>query len=123
MRIYWIAGICLLASIADAQSTGTIRGTVSFEAGNVSAHDTTIHLSPLGRTVRTDDAGNFEIKDVPPGKYELVAHLHFFNDERKTIEVTSGAVAQINFQLKLATVRQEVTVTATGKEENILETF
>ena len=47
----------------------------------------------------------------------------FLDGRRKTIEVTSGAVAQVNFQLKLATVRQEVTVTATGKEENILETF
>src|SRR3954453_14690638 len=123
MRIHWIAGFFLLASIAEAQAWGSIRGIVSFEGGNVSAHDTTVHLSPLGRTVRTDDAGNYEFKDVPPGKYEVVAHLHFFNDDRRTIEVAAGSAAEVNFRLRLATVRQEVTVTASGKEENTLETF
>jgi iron complex outermembrane receptor protein len=113
----------MAACVAHAQSTGSIRGIVSFEAGRAVAHDTTIHLTPSGRTVRTDEAGNYQFNDLPPGRYEVVAHLHFFNDERKRVEVTAGNVSQADFSLKLAALRQEVTVTASGREENTLETF
>lgn len=111
------------ASFVQGQSTGSIRGVVTFGAGNAVAHDATVHLTPLGRTVQTDSAGNYEFMGLPPGRYEVVAHLHFFNDERKIVSVTAGTATRTDFHLKLASVRQEVTVTATGKEENILETF
>ena len=123
MRSYFVAGVLLTACITRAQSTGSIRGTVTFDGGRSVAHDTTIHLTPLGKTARTDDAGNFEFKDLPPGRYEAVAHLHFFNDERKVVQVSADKVAQVEFNLKLAPVRQEVTVTASGREESTLETF
>ena len=84
MRRYLIAAILLSPFYAHAQSTGSIRGNVSFEAGSVAAHDATVHLTPLGRTVRTDDDGSYQFNNVPPGKYEVVAHVHYFNDERKS---------------------------------------
>lgn len=123
MRRYLIAAILLSPFYAHAQSTGSIRGSVIFEAGSAAAHDATVHLTPLGRTVRTGDDGSYQFNDVPPGRYEVVAHVHYFNDERKTVQVTAGAVAQADFHLRLASVRQEVTVTASGREENTLETF
>src|SRR5688572_30312581 len=123
MRSYFVAGVLLTACITRAQSTGSIRGTVTFEAGRSVAHDTTIHLTPLGKTARTDDAGNYRFDDLPPGRYEVVAHLHFFNDQRKVVQVSPGSAAQADFHLKLAPVRQEVTVTASGREESTLETF
>jgi iron complex outermembrane recepter protein len=123
MRSYILAGVLLAACNVNAQSTGSIRGTVTFEAGRSVAHDTTIHLTPLGKTARTDDAGNYQFNDLPPGRYEVVAHLHFFNDEKQVVQVSAGGTAQADFHLKLAPVRQEVTVTASGREESTLETF
>lgn len=123
MRFYLLAGTLLFACLASAQSTGSIRGTVSFQAGQTTAHDATVHLEPLGLTVRTSDGGSYEFRDLPPGRYEVVTHLHFFNDERQTVTVTAGATAEANFRLRIAAVRQEVTVTASGREENILESF
>jgi iron complex outermembrane receptor protein len=123
MRSYLLAGVLLAACHADAQSTGSIRGTVTFETGRGAAHDTTVHLAPLGRTARTDAAGNYEFRGLAPGQYEVVAHLHFFDDEKKIVRVSAGATEQADFHLKLAAVRQEVTVTASGREESTLETF
>ena len=39
------------------------------------------------------------------------------------IEVEAGGTVQADFHLRLAAVRQEVTVTASGREESTLETF
>ena len=123
MRTYLIAAILLSPCYAHAQSAGSITGTVTFEAGSVTAHDATVHLEPLGRTVRTGDDGVYRFDNVPSGQYVLVAHVHFFNDEKKPVQVTAGSTVQADFHLKLATVRQEVTVTASGREENVLDTF
>ena len=127
MRIYSFAGVLFIAclsSYAYAQSTsGSIRGAVTFQAGEGAAHDATVHLEPIGRTARTSATGEYEFKDVPPGRYDVVTHLHYFNDERKTITVTAGNTVEVNFLLRMAATRQEVTVTASGREENTLETF
>jgi iron complex outermembrane receptor protein len=123
MRTYLIAAILLSPCYGHAQSAGSISGTVTFEAGSVTAHDATVHVEPLGRTARTGDDGTYRFDNVPPGKYDVVAHVHFFNDEKKLVQVTAGSSVQADFHLKLATVRQEVTVTASGREENVLDTF
>ena len=123
MRFFFAAAILLPACLAQAPSTGTIRGTVSFETGSAVAHDATVHLSPSEITARTDDSGNYTFTNVPPGRYEVVAHMHYFADERKVVEVAAGREAKVDFFLRLASVRQEVTVTASGREEGTLETF
>src|SRR5688500_7072523 len=92
MRFFSLAGILLYACVAYAQSTGSIRGVVSFEGGQTVAHDATVHLEPAGRTARTAADGSYEFANVPPGRYEVVAHLHFFSDERRTVTVAAGSV-------------------------------
>ena len=125
MRTYTLAGVLFIACLSSyAQSTsGSIRGTVTFQAGQGPAHDATVHLEPTGTAVRTSATGEYVFSSVPPGRYDVVTHLHFFNDERKTVTVTPGATLNVNFELRVASTRQEVTVTASGREENILETF
>ncbi|HYP07562.1 MAG TPA: TonB-dependent receptor [Bryobacteraceae bacterium] len=123
MHRFTLAGMFLFACLSYAQSAGSIRGTVTFQAGQTVAHDATVHLEPLGRTVRTGSEGNYEFTNVPPGRYELVTHLHYFNDERKIVSVTAGETVEANFRLRIAATRQEVTVTASGHQENVLETF
>ena len=128
MRTLFVANVfvctCLFTTCtAVAQTAGSIRGTVSFGAGSAVAHDATVHLSPLDRTVRTDESGKYEFTNVPPGRYEVVAHLHYFNDERRRVEVSAGQIATADFRLRVASLRQEVTVTASGREETLLETF
>lgn len=63
----------LLATSATAQ-TGSLAGTVLDEAG-APLSGATVYLSGTTRGDATDDAGRYEITDVPPGAYRLVGSL------------------------------------------------
>ncbi|HUQ91163.1 MAG TPA: TonB-dependent receptor [Bryobacteraceae bacterium] len=116
--------LLLCAAVAAySQSTGAITGKVVVDASGDPLHHVTILVIPLGRTVQTNNEGLFKLEGVPPGKYELVAHMHALTDERKSIVVTAGQTAVVDFRLKVAAVREQVTVTASGREETTLETM
>jgi iron complex outermembrane receptor protein len=72
----------------------------------------------LKKSVLTDQNGVFEFRNIPAGKYQIFAHLDRVPDVVKTIEIT-GADQTVDFQLTLAPVSEQVTVTATGSAEAI----
>lgn len=112
----------LLSYYCFAQSSATIRGVVSVKGGS-NLHDATVVLMPLRRSVQTASDGSFEFANIPPGSYELLAHLHAFTDEKRSVQVSAGQTATVEIALDFAPVRQQITVTAGGKEETVLETF
>lgn len=107
----------------SAQPSGTIRGTVTLQANGSTLHNATVLLVQLRRSVQTGQDGSFEFTNVPPGRYELVAHMHALTDEKQTAVVTAGGTAEVSFRLGLASLRQEITVTASGSEETTLQSF
>ncbi len=113
----------LVFALAAAAQDGRIRGQVTMKAGGEAIHNATVVVPQLGRSTETDGAGRFEFARVPPGVYDVVAHMHHLSDERKRIDVAAGGMAEVVFALELAAIRQEVTVTASGKEETTLEAF
>jgi iron complex outermembrane receptor protein len=118
--------ITLLLSVAAyAQSsalTGTLRGIVRVEPSGKVARNAVVTIAELKRSVLTDDNGAFEIKDVPAGKYQIIAHLDRVPDVVKAIEVASGDQT-VDFQLTLAPVSEQVTVTATGSAEAVSSAY
>jgi len=102
---------------------GVIRGVVVLDATGDPLHNATVMVVQLRRSVQSADDGSFRIDKVPPGRYDVVAHMHSFSDVRKSVEVAGGESAQVDFRLRIAPVRQEVTVTASLQEETTLETF
>jgi iron complex outermembrane receptor protein len=121
------AGLFLLIPIFSegliAQANGTIRGAVSLQANQSRLHHATVLVVQLRRSVQTGEDGTFEFRDVPPGKYDVIAHMHALTDVTQTVQVSAGGVAEVNFQLTLGTLRQEITVTAAGREETTRESF
>lgn len=118
---YFLLSICLLSGLSG-QNTGQIRGTVVVRNGSV-LHDATVVLLPLRRTVRTAADGSFEFRDLAPGTYDLLAHLHAFTDERKTVQLAAGQTADLQISLDVAPLHQQLTVTASGREESVAESF
>ena len=112
----------LLTALLPAQEAGAIRGTVTLERGGP-LHHATVLIVQLSRSAETRPDGSFEFRQVPPGRYELIAHMHPLGDERRSVEVMAGATASLDFVLRLAPIHEEITVTASGREESTLDAF
>jgi len=109
--------LSFFSSHALAQTTSTLRGTVTLGATGKPIHNALITILQLKRTVDTDDQGQYEFQGVPPGKYDVVAHLDRVPDLVRTVDVTGETT--VDFQFELTGVREEVTVTATGSEQAV----
>jgi iron complex outermembrane receptor protein len=117
---------CVLALVAvlplTGQTSGTITGTVYLDSTGQPMHAARVILSPLGRSVDSGEDGKYEFRDVPPGAYELIARSPGLTDERMMVQIQPGGGAQaVDFRLRLAAVRESVTVTATGREASVLD--
>ncbi len=99
-----------------AQSTGSLRGSVTLDSSNAVLHGVTVTIIGLNRKIVTDENGNYEFTNIPVGKYEVHAHLDRAPDSVKTIEI-SGAQTKADFQIKLSGFTEQVTITASGNEE------
>ncbi len=109
--------VMLCAASALAQSTGTVRGVVTLEDTGKPVHNVQVLLLNIGRSAETDDDGRYELRDVPPGKYNVAARLDRVPDVVQAVEVRAGQTVDANFQIRLRLVREQVSVTATGNEE------
>lgn len=97
---------------------GTIRGTVTIQPSGTKARNAQVTITGLERVTVTDETGAFEFTNVPPGSYEIVAHLNRVPDVVKRIEVNNEAEI-VDFELTIAPVSEQVTVTASGFTESV----
>jgi iron complex outermembrane receptor protein len=117
----FISIVCITALRASAQQTGsaTLSGTVTLAEAGTSVHGATMTILQLRRSVVTDDNGKYEFENVPPGTYDVTAHLERAADVLQRVTVpSSGAITQ-DFQIQLTGLRETVTITATGTEEAV----
>ena len=119
--VLWL--LLIVTAAHAAEKTGVIRGDVVLDATGDPLHTATVTVIQLRRSVQTGDDGKFVITGIPPGRYDLLAHMHAFTDERRSVEVVPGGAAEIHFRLRIAPIRETVTVTASGQEETTLESF
>jgi hypothetical protein len=91
------------AAVVDlALPTFAVRGTVVSEAGeSESGAQVTFEETRSGaRTVTaTDDAGSFELSELPPGSYTAVAESTHGVSERSALEITEGLESELNLVL------------------------
>src|SRR5262245_22308744 len=92
------------------KTTATLRGTVTLGDSDKPVHNVLITVLQLKRTVDTDDNGNYEFTDLPPGKYDILAHLDRVPDVVQSVELTAGGEATLDFQIHLSGVTEQVTV-------------
>ena len=113
----------LAAEAPPPTGTGVIRGTVTLNENGAGMHHATVMLTPLGRRTETNENGEYEFRGVPAGEYSVMSHMHALVDEKKIAKVADGATVVVDFKLQLSPLRDSVTVTASGKEETVLEAF
>jgi len=107
-----------LPTIAQSSGKPALRGTVTLSTTGKPVHNVMITVLQLKRTVTTDDDGHYEFTDLPPGKYDVVAQLDRVPDVVQSANLTSGTTT-LDFQIELTSLREEVTITATGTEQAV----
>jgi iron complex outermembrane receptor protein len=127
MKNFTKLSICLFLFIFSAaffaQSGGTISGKVTYTADQKPLHNATVQIVQLKRTVETDEGGNYKLENIPAGRYTLLAHFDGFSDVAKTIVLVTGANSTVDFSLNLVGVSEQVTVTASGAEQSVFDSF
>jgi len=108
-----------------AQTTGTIRGTVTDPSGavvpgaNVTATQSDTHVS---RAVTTNESGDYEFPALPVGHYTLAVQAAGFKIALLSIEVRLGHVSAVDVKLELGAVAQVVTAEAAAPLIEIVST-
>ncbi len=102
-----------------AQSSAKLTGTITLSNSGKPIHNVLVTLLQLKRTVHTDENGKYEFPNLPPGKYDVLAHLDRVPDSVQSVTVTPGIETVLDFQIELSGVREQVTVTATGNEQAV----
>jgi len=94
---------------AAQEHKGTITGRVrdTNQGGLMGAR---VSLQPLGRTVVSDDLGQFTISDIAPGTYTLAVLYLGFARYSKEVAVTLGEVSSLEAVLQTESVSERVTV-------------
>ncbi len=105
-------------SLVLAEEAGvTLSGMVTIGNGSP-VHNVSVTILQLRRSVITDNNGKYQFENVPPGVYDVVAHLDRVPDVVKRVQVAASGNEPLNFELKLTGVKEQITVTATGNEES-----
>lgn len=122
MKIVSSTALLLLLSAAAFAQSATISGTVTYSR-NIPLHDVTVRVSQTGQTARTDSEGRYTLSDIAPGRYTLIYHLEGFSDVTRVVTVSAGASLNIDIELPVLALREQVTVTASGEEQSVFDSF
>lgn len=129
-KVSWSALVTLLTALAlpaaalgqSQATTAEINGRVADAQGGVLPGVTVTATNPetgYNRTVVTNEQGAFVLPLLPPGSYEIVMELAGFGTFKQTVRSTVGAATTLNPTLQVASLQEQVTVTA---EAPVIET-
>lgn len=108
----------MLPLAAQKNKASTIQGKVTGTSGEPLIY-AQVMIDSLGLRTVTDLEGNYTLKDVPSGTYQLSGHIFRFQTAAKTVEVKEGALISINFTLQedIQSLDEVVTSVESEKEK------
>jgi hypothetical protein len=111
--------VCTAHAVAgQAQTTASIVGRVTDESGAILPGVTVTAASPALQipqvTDVTDGQGDYRLTPLPIGTYEVAYSLAGFQTVRRdSLRLTAGFVARVDVLLKVGSIEESVTVSAT----------
>ncbi len=113
-----LACALLLSGVVQAQSVGTVTGTVTDAASGEKLEAVQVHIPALKLGVVSDEQGRFTIPNVPSGAHELRADLIGYSSATSVITVTAGETVTVALLMNpSALYLDEVVVTGTAFKE------
>ena len=112
--LFLAAGVCVFASsLASAQTlAGTVRDTSGAVLPGVTVEASSPALIEKTRSAITDNTGQYQIANLPPGAYAMTFSIPgFATQKREGVELSGGGVTTINAELRVGAVAESVTVT------------
>ena len=98
---------------AQSATQATITGTVIDDSTSAAVEFANVFLAQTTLGCTTDQNGQFEIKNVPPGSYEIVASRVGYTLRSHRVSITQSETRQLRIKLKPAPiVHGEVVVSA-----------
>ena len=111
--------LALLAARAQAQSMGTIVGTVRDAEDGMMLDQAQVYIAALNMGALWGEDGRFTIADVPAGEHLLAAELIGYETVTTTVLVIAGETATVDLELMASAVElEEVVVTGTAFKES-----
>lgn len=117
-----ISVLLFIFSVAAFAQTGKISGKVTY-GENTPLHDASVKIVQLNQSVSTDEEGNYSFDAIVPGRYTLLVHVEGFSDLARTVTIAAGGTETVNFQMQIASLNEEVTVTSSGTEQSTFDSF
>jgi len=115
----WLLAVTVLAfaapSAARAQSTATLRGTITDPQGAVTPGVSIVirnQATGVERTVVSDATGAYVAASLPPGSYKVEAQLQGFQTQTTAVELGVAQTIVVDLRLGVAGVAERVNVTA-----------
>src|SRR5690242_5552059 len=105
----------VLLPSAKGQSLGAVRGTVEDSTGApVPGAEVKLRNQTTAKEFKTttDEDGDFDFDDLPAGQYVLIIETAGFEAVEQSVEVNPPAATRVRIRLRLAQVKQQVTVSA-----------
>jgi carboxypeptidase family protein/TonB-dependent receptor-like protein len=102
------------AATARAQSTGTLRGTITDAQGAVMPGVSIVirnQATGVERTIASDSSGAYVAASLPPGLYRVEAQLQGFQSQSKDVQVDVALTVVVDMKLGVAGVAEQVNVT------------
>ena len=111
--------LALPVAHAQAESTGTIVGTVVDAEKGMVLDLAQVYIAELNKSAVWDADGRFTMADVPAGEHLLAAELIGYESAATTVVVVEGETATVELELTAKAVElEEVVVTGTAFKES-----
>lgn len=102
LALVFFPGLALFLESARAQTTGTgsiVGAVVSAETRNA-LQGALVSIPSLNRNEFTDATGRFLLQNLPTGPIEIVVGYSGFEEQRRTVIATAGALLRLETELK-----------------------
>ena len=116
-----LATLALVALPAAAQAQqATISGRVTATGTNEPLGEGRVMLVGTSIAATTNSDGKYTLRGVPSGTVEVRVIRVGYTEQKKSITVTAGGSATLDFQMETAIVKlQEIVTTATGEQRRV----